>query len=122
MYCRGVNKQGKPCRAQAMANGWCYRHNPDIKQSIKALASARGGRKIDRKAMLMTYAPIDLKTPQGALDAITRAINDVRQGNIDAKTSNAIVQLIDAHNNAVRLADLEARLTAIEAQLNRQGA
>ena len=79
-----------------MANGFCYRHNPEISDESKREASKRGGAKFDPRAIAETYEPIKGQTLGDLQDALLRNANDLRAGKIDARTSNAVVQNIIA--------------------------
>ena len=120
MLCQAINKAGKPCKAQAMSNGYCYRHNPDISEQVKQEASKRGGLKLDSKTLAETAQQIDTETYNGLLTALDNNTNDLRQGKIDTKTSNALVQNILAIIEVKKVADLDARLTMIEQRLNKR--
>ena len=120
MLCKATNKAGKPCKAQAMSNGYCYRHNPNIATADKLLASKRGGLKYDLKNLAETARPIDTETYKGLLVALDNNTKDLREGKIDPRTSNALVQNILAIIEVKKVADLDARLTMIEQQLNKR--
>lgn len=121
MRCKATNKAGKPCKAQAMSNGYCYRHNPDIATADKLLASKRGGLKYDPKALAETAQPIDTEALGGLLEALKTNTNDLRQGNIDPRTSNALVQNILAIIEVKKVIDLDQRLTQLEQRFNKVG-
>ena len=120
MLCQAINKAGKPCKAPAMSNGYCYRHNPDIREQVKQEASKRGGLKLDSKTLAETAQPIDTETYNGLLTALDNNANDLRQGKIDTKTSNALVQNILAIIEVKKVTELDARLTMIEQRLNKR--
>lgn len=117
MNCRALNKAGKPCKAQAMANGYCYRHNPEIATADKLLASIKGGRK--DKSQLATAKPINTETLHGLLNALQDNTNDLREGNISPRVSNALVQNILAIIEVKKVIDLDERLARVEKQLER---
>ncbi len=119
MRCKAINKAGKPCKAQAMSNGYCYRHNPDIATADKLLASVKGGRK--DKSQVETAQPIDTETLGGLLTALKSNTNDLRQGNISPRVSNALVQNIMAIIEVKKVIDLDQRLTNLEQRLNKVG-
>ena len=119
MRCKATNKAGKPCKAQAMSNGYCYRHNPDIADSKKLEASKKGGQK--DKSQAETAQPIDTETLGGLLDALKTNTNDLRQGNISPRVSNALVQNIMAIIEVKKFIDLDQRLTRLEQQFNKVG-
>lgn len=114
MQCRGVNKRGEPCRAKAMSNGYCYRHNPNISDVAKMLASSKGGRQVDKLRLNETYRQLDLSTLRGKANALEQAINDLRAGNITPRLANSLAQLVTAHNETVTLAELEGRVAILE--------
>ena len=119
MKCKAINKAGKPCKAHAGSNGYCYRHNPDIATADKLLASAKGGRK--DKSQAKTAQPIDTEALGGLLDALKANTNDLRQGNISPRVSNALVQNIMAIIEVKKVIDLDQRLTQLEQRLNKVG-
>ena len=119
MRCKATNKAGKPCKAHAMSNGYCYRHNPDIATADKLLASIKGGRK--DKSQAKTAQPIDTEALGGLLDALKTNTNDLRQGNISPRVSNAVVQNIMAIIEVKKVIDLDQRLTQVEQRLNKVG-
>ena len=121
MLCKATNKAGKPCKAQAMSSGYCYRHNPDIATADKLLASKRGGLKYDLKNLAETAQPIDTETYEGLLVALDNNTNDLREGKIDPRTSNALVQNILAIIEIKKIVDLNNRLTMLEQRLNKVG-
>jgi len=86
MLCRATNKAGKPCKAQAMSNGFCYRHNPDIADEIKRLASVKGGKAYER----LQAKDYKLDTLQDIQDLLADVINDTRAGIISPRICNAI--------------------------------
>lgn len=112
--CKALNSQGKPCKAKAMANGFCYRHNPEISDESKREASKRGGAKFDPRTIAETYEPIKGQTLGDLQDALLRNANDLRAGKIDARTSNAVVQNIIALIEAHKVGDINQRLTQLE--------
>lgn len=119
MLCKAINKAGKPCKAQAMSNGFCYRHNPDIANDLKLKASKKGGHK--DKCQAETAQQIDTESYDGLLTALDNNANDLRQGKISPRVSNAVVQNIMAIIEIKKVADLDNRLTMIEQRLKRAG-
>ena len=120
MICKATNSKGEPCKAQAMANGFCYRHNPDISDEDKLKASAKGGTGIPYLARVenqLANTDFKLDEPRGLLDLLVNNINDLRAGRIDPKTSNAVVQnvgmILKVYETAVqerRVRELEQRI------------
>lgn len=93
MKCKALNKAGKPCKAHAMSNGFCYRHNPNIADEIKRLASVKSGKAYERlQASGKDYKLDTLPDIQALLADI---INDTRAGIISPRISNAITQNVE---------------------------
>lgn len=112
--CKALNSKGEPCKAKAMANGYCYRHNPEISDECKREASKRGGAKLDPQTIAKTYTPIKGQTLADLQNALLRNANDLRAGKIDARTSNAVVQNIIALIEAYKVGNIEQRLARLE--------
>lgn len=117
MICKAINSKGEPCQAQAMANGFCYRHNPEISDADKKKASASGGRPtLARVEQQLKAVPnFELSNdPKGLLDLLTGNINDLKQGKIDPRTSNAIVQNVGMILRVYETLVQESRIRALE--------
>lgn len=117
MICKAINSKGEPCQAKAMANGFCYRHNPEISDADKKKASASGGRPtlVRVEQQLKAIPDFELSNdPRGLLDLLTGNINDLRQGRIDPKTSNAVVQNVGMILRVYETLVQESRIRALE--------
>ena len=117
-FCKAINKNGEPCKAQAMANGYCYRHNPDISDEEKLQASATGGGKLTVERLERQIATaqddINVRNLNGVVDLIENNIKDVRQGNVDPRVSNAIVQNLNVLLKVYELGIQDARIRKLE--------
>lgn len=117
MICKAINSKGEPCQAKAMANGFCYRHNPEISDADKKKASASGGRPTLTRVEQQLKAIPDFELsndPKGLLDLLTGNINDLRNGRIDPKTSNAVVQNVGMILRVYETLVQESRIRALE--------
>ena len=115
MICKATNKKGEPCKAQAMANGFCYRHNPEISDEEKLKASAKGGTPyLARVENQIAHTDFKLGEPKGLLDLLVSNINDLRAGRIDPKTSNAVVQNVGMILRVYETAVQENRIRELE--------
>lgn len=106
MYCQATNSKGQPCKARAMSNGYCYRHNPDIPAEIKRLASVKGGKAYER----LNAKDYKLETTADLKTLLADVINDTRAGIISPRICNAIskqveliLQLMGAEGNITKL-------------------
>jgi hypothetical protein len=100
-----------------MANGFCYRHNPEISDADKKKASASGGRPtLERVEQQLKAVPnFELSNnPQSLLDLLVNNINDLRAGKIDPKTSNAVVQNVGMILRVYETVIQESRIRELE--------
>ena len=110
--CQGKTRTGAACRAPASAGGLCFFHaNPD---SAKTLGQI-GGRKNRRSV-------VDLQVPDNMSAADLRnitaqAIRLLLSGEMHARVAVAVAQLCNTLHRVIPTADLETRVTMLEAQL-----
>lgn len=113
-YCIAQNNNGQPCKAQRMHKfNYCYRHNPDIPEADKLQASASGGAS---RPALTDAEPVTLRNVENIISLIESNVNEVRAGNLDPKTSNAIVQNITVLVRVYELAVIDSRVRRLESQ------
>ena len=117
-FCKATNKNGEPCRAMAMSDSdYCYRHNPNISDEEKLQASATGGAKLTKQRIerqVATAQDNDIRSLNGIVDLIDNNIRDVRQGNVDPRISNAIVQNLNVLLKVYELGIQDARIRKLE--------
>lgn len=113
--CKALTKRGTACKARAMANGFCYRHNPDIDSLDKLLASRKGGSN-NRNGLLTAHSQLD------TLDELERLLTDniqaLTRGDISVREANAVAQSVSVLIKTKTLAELDQRLERIESRLN----
>ena len=121
--CRGIKKNGEPCKAEAQAGRpYCFFHDP-TKAQERHDSKVAGG-KAGKLATLATVKPwrgvagdVDVLksvTPVELVDLLCNTIDDVRTGAIDPKVANAVGYLAGV---IVKIQEQEAlveRLSAIE--------
>jgi hypothetical protein len=110
--CQGKTKTGAVCRAPASGGGLCYFHaNPDTARTLGQI----GGRKNRRPV-------VDLQVPDNMSAADLRnvtaqAIRLLLSGEMHAREAVAVAQLCNTLHRVIPTADLETRVTMLEAQL-----
>ena len=119
--CRGITKQGKPCRAAAAEDGLCFFHaNPN-----KAVELGRiGGRRNSHDFGTSTAdPPHDLKSAKGVLDAGARLIEDVYAGRLSPRVASCLGPLLNMQMRAVQATEIETRIAKLEESmaLNQEG-
>jgi len=91
--CKGVNKQGNPCRAAATASGLCFFHaNPGKASEL----GRKGGRSNSRQAAGEPAEPMILfsNDPIGVSDALGKIVSDVLAGKISPRIANTVAPLM----------------------------
>ena len=118
-FCKATTKDGKPCRCMAMGGSdYCYRHNPDISDEEKLQASAMGGSKLTKQRLERQVATAqddtDVRSLNGIVDLIDDTIRGLRQGSIEPRVSNAIVQSLGILLKVYELGIQDARIRKLE--------
>jgi len=119
MKCKANNKQGKSCNAHAMkGSDYCYRHNPDIPDTDKRKASAKGSQiRKARRAGVKLFN--DLTGVGDVLELLTEAIKEVWNGDLSPQQANSVGYLISI---AVKIREqliIEKRISDIEGRINK---
>ena len=110
--CQGKTRTGAACRAPASAGGLCFFHaNPD---SAKTLGQI-GGRK-NRRSVVDLQVP-DNMSAADVRNVTVQAIRLLLSGDMHAREAVALAQLCNSLHRVIPTADLETRVTMLEAQL-----
>jgi hypothetical protein len=118
MECKSLTKYGNPCKAKPMANGYCFKHNPETRE--QDIQSCSEGGKANKHSIPDLEA-VEINSVQDIPDFIVSVINEVRTGETDIKTANAMGYLTGHLIKAYDTAELEKRIEAIENNLNDNG-
>ncbi len=104
--CKGVNKDGTPCRGNGLPDfdGYCIAHAPADKTRAWR---TRGGKNSSTAARADKRIPERLR---GAIEALEQGLLDVRAGNLDPAVYSAMCRGVKAMTDLYRLADEEMEL------------
>jgi hypothetical protein len=114
--CRYQRKDKTLCKAHAQ-NGspFCFFHDPAL-ESQRTAARKAGGIARTRSVVLPMNLPTKpLRTVTDVAELLGETINQVRQGEIDLRMSNAIGYLAGILLSAIEKGSLEQRLATLEA-------
>lgn len=116
--CEGTTKSGQPCRGYAIEGSrYCFAHDParaaDRARAHAAGGKARHGRKL---ATVADLGNVDLGTTEAALEAIGAALRATLELENTVARNRCIGFLATAILDALRITDLDSRITAIEAK------
>jgi hypothetical protein len=116
--CKATRRDGTPCQAEATASGWCFSHDPALKDK-RDQARKKGGRERMRGPVALPPDTPDLPMTNLAevRDAMAATWNMVRTGRLDCKVGNALAVIANVVVRCVVDGEMEQRLAAVEAQL-----
>jgi hypothetical protein len=116
MRCKYIKENGERCKANAMENGYCYLHNPDIPEEEKQLARVKGGENnIVLVGELLDVTPV--RTSEDVVSLMESVINRVKEGRLDIRVANTIGYLAGVSQKAIKDVEVEGRLKRIEESL-----
>jgi len=124
--CNGRTKVGKPCRAAATDGGLCFFHaNPNKTTELGRIGGSRS------KRFVAAESDNPLPTLDSAIavrDTVARLIPDVLAGKVHPRIAASLGPLVNiqlhaiaASNLELQLAQLEKRLTRLEAARDKKG-
>ena len=112
--CAGTRRDHSPCEAPPHAigpSGWCWAHDPDNAEARRA-ARSKGGKGKATARRLDRLVPATLRP---TLDALLAAVEAVRDGTLEPGRASAMAALASAAVRCYTVAELEPRLSALEA-------
>ena len=109
--CRGTRRDGSPCRAHGLLDGWCFAHHPERAAERRA-ASEKGGRGKATAARAEKLVPAVLRP---VLDTLLAAVGEVKDGRLTPQQAGALSSLAGAIVKVFQVGTLEERLTTLEA-------
>ena len=111
--CRAARKDGLPCSAPAVRNGFCFSHDPDLAEA-RAAARRLGGEARATHRRLMRLAPPELRE---LVERLLVASAQVHEGRLDPRRAHAMAALARAAAAVYQQAELTARLERLEGLL-----
>ena len=90
--CTYTKRDSSRCTSFAMkGSDFCYRHNPDISDDDKLIASSKGGKKAAKPEFIETPLPeIKIEKMQDVVTLLADTINNMRSGKISQKSGTSI--------------------------------
>lgn len=114
MKCKHTNKEGQPCKANAMTGQeYCYFHNPAISKDEKRLAQTRGGANRGL-TVIEPSEPMQLETAKDVRTLLADTINRVRAKRLDVRIANCLGILSGHLIKAIETDSIEDRVEKIE--------
>lgn len=116
--CKALRKDGDRCRARAVAGGeLCTFHSvPDEERRLRSVRGGQARSNRARAAKALEEAGQDFASLRNLLFA---ALRDVRSGSLEPSRASAMSGLARAILSVSEAGELEERLAAVEAKLER---
>ena len=114
--CSALNREGKPCSAQAWRDGLCRWHHPDLADE-RAGWRAKGGAERSNASRARKALPKDLADVR---DALLRTLSGLENGEVEPRVAGAMAAVARAVCHVQEVGDLERRLAEMEAELRRE--
>jgi hypothetical protein len=115
VHCQAATASGQPCKAKPRQDGFCFFHGDPLR-------AAELGRKGGRRKALKLEDLQEFAAPKTAAelqDLLAQSLVEVRCGQLDPRTANAISYLGAGFLRALEVADIESRLETIEREQKR---
>src|SRR5215469_52850 len=121
MRCVKKKTNRKQCRARALSGSkFCALHADPGKAA--ELGSRGGRRRATKGAPPAETAPVEPpKTAEELRDVLAEAVAQVKTGQLDTKTANALAYTGTALLRAIEVSSYESRLAVFESRLLRRG-
>jgi hypothetical protein len=114
--CSALTKSGAPCRAPALASGWCVSHDPNRVVEI-AEYRRRGGQAKSNRARARRQLPIEPMGNDELRAWITVAFAKAMKGQMAPALLNALSNAAKTMAELQRESTIEERMSEIERKL-----
>jgi len=119
--CKAKNRRGEPCGAYAIdGSDFCFWHDP-AKVQERAQARSEGGKARQGRRVFVNadtgeqHTEVVLETPADVVEVVAKALNDLFKLENSVQRAKAAASLAGVALKALEVADLEARIAALEA-------
>ena len=115
--CKAKTKTGAPCSASAGADGFCNFHSPAL-GAARAEGRKRGGarHRVPHSGDANSI-PREVRTLQDVLAVLDYTLAEAVPMENSVQRLRALVAICGAYVDAIKVGELEARLTALEAAI-----
>ena len=112
--CKSKRKDGKPCRAPSINNGFCFAHSPELADKAKE-ARINGGKNKATAVRLNKLMPQRLRPIYNKLE---KALGEVHTGELDPRKASAMASLSSVLIKVLTTGELEERVLKLEESFN----
>lgn len=118
MKCKGIKSNGKKCNTNAMDNGYCYFHNPDITEEQKKATVSKGGKANKIIEINENYPVQKFNNIKDVSIFLGLLINETMAGKMDIRLATGLTYISNSLLKALELSDLQNRVDNVEEMLN----
>jgi hypothetical protein len=114
MRCKHTKKNGETCKTNAMQNGYCYFHNPDIPESEKKQAVTKGGKSNKVIKVNSPFPEFKFHNAKDVTKLLTTLINEVLNKDLDLRIATGITYITNVILKAFEQTELSEKIDNIE--------
>lgn len=114
--CKATNKDGTPCGARAIRDGWCPWHDPQREEANRE-ASRMGGKAKSNIARARKQLRGDIRDIADVQARLVAAMDRVEKGDMEAGPANAMANLARAIVTVAGVADFEIQLAEMRREI-----
>lgn len=119
MKCKFIKQDGIKCNTNAMKNGYCYFHNPDISKEEKHNAVAKGGKSNKLLMVNSRFPEVKLKSAKDVSRLLSMMISKVMNNELDLRIATGITYIASHLLKAYEQTDLQEQIENIEEMINK---
>ena len=119
MKCNFIKSNGEKCKTNAMKNGFCYFHNPEISEEEKRNAVAKGGKSNKMLMVNSRFPEVKLKSAKDVSKLLSMMISKVMNNELDLRIATGITYIASHLLKAYEQTDLQEQIDNIEEMINK---
>lgn len=114
--CKATRRDGTPCQAAALADGFCAFHSPKKAAAFRRGRAAGGRERMRPRAVTPPETPpADLSDTAAVVRYLGVLVNRCERGLLDVKIANAVTGLVNLLLRGLSQTEMLARFARIEA-------
>jgi len=115
--CKATRKDGQPCNAPGIRDGYCFSHSPALAEKASQ-ARLLGGQHKAKSERLRRLVPPRLMPLFNKLES---ALDEVHDGELEPRAASAMAALAGAMVRLLTSGELEERVRSLEDNVRRKG-
>ena len=119
MKCNFIKPNGEKCKTNAMKNGFCYFHNPEISEEEKRNAVAKGGKSNKLLMVNSRFPEFKLYNAKDVSRLLALMISKVMTNELDLRIATGVTYIASHLLKAFEQTDLQKQLDNIEGMINK---